>query len=526
MKKHIVIVGAGSAGWITLSYLISTLPEFEYTIIYDSDIDAIGIGESTTPTIKHVAETVGVNEIDWLKDSKATIKYGIVFDNWNGDNKSWFHSFEDLIPGNLFFDPPSDISKNCHSKPDSVELSLELYKKLGLTNKEYNDIHGPQHDMAELGVSPFSKSLRPTIGQWPGYAYHINAQLFGQSLKNSIDQKNRKYNIINDQVIDFIQDTDGNVVELITKSNETIKCDFVFDCTGFSRNIIGKLSTFVEYEDMICNSAIAGTVEITDHPLYTKASAQPYGWIWETPTYGRMGSGYVYSDKFISHEQAELDFKSYWKEQGKDVNIVRKFKFKSGRMKDICVNNVISNGLGQSFIEPLEATSIMITCATVIKFVESYNRHNQKWNRRISCAFSKFMDIFLEHTKHFVKYHYTLTKRSDTDFWKYWNQESIDNDSIRRYNEYIQKHLSTSTFLNKGETIINQFNLTSMLIGMEHPCLFDTTVTYEQLNRFRFVSRLNRLNYQNLIKDNLSHNDFLDQIQKSKKGIDKKENNK
>lgn len=516
MKKHIVVVGAGSAGWITLSYLISTLPEFDYTIVFDSDIDVIGVGESTTPTIKHVAETVGVNEIDWLRDSKGSIKYGIVFENWNGDNKSWFHSFEDLIPGNLFFDPPSDISKNIHSRPNSVDLSLELYKTRGLTNKEYNDIHGPQQDMAELGISPFSKELKSTISQWPGYAYHINAQLFGHSLKNAIDQKNHKYTVINDRIDDFIQDDNGNVVELITKGNDRIKCDFVFDCTGFSRNIIGKLSTFVEYDDMICNSAIAGITSIHDHPLYTKASAQPYGWIWETPTFGRMGSGYVYCDKYISHEQAENDFKEHWKSQGKEIEIMRKFSFKSGRMKDICVNNVIANGLGQSFIEPLEATSIMITCATVIKFVEIYKKHNSLWTKSVSRSYSKFMDLFLEHTKNFVKYHYTLTKRSDTEFWKYWSHLNVDNTEVRQYNNYIERYLKNS-FSKKGETVFNQFNLVSMLIGLEQPCTIKTDVTEHQLNRFRFVSRLNRLNYQHLIKDNLNHNDFLNLIQKSKK---------
>lgn len=509
MKKKIVVVGAGSAGWITLSYLISTLPDFEYTIIFDSDTDVIGVGESTTPTIKKVASTVGVDEIEWLRESKGTIKYGVMFENWNNDNKSWFHNFDDIIPGNSYFDVPSDIPKNSHTKPDSVDLSLALYKKTGLTNKEYNQIHGPQQDMYDENISPFTLDLKSNISEWPGYSYHINAQLFGHSLKSAIDKKNHSYTIINDRVDTFIQDEEGNVTSLITKLGSKIDCDFVFDCSGFARTIIGKLSTFMKYDDMICNSAIAGIAKIDHHDLCTTAVAKPYGWIWETPTFERMGSGYVYCDKFISHEQAEIDFKNHWKDKGLEINIVKRFSFQSGRMKDICVNNVISNGLCQSFIEPLEATSVMLTCATVIRFVETYKKHNQIWSTSTSKSFSKLMSVFLEHTKYFVKFHYLIAKRSDTDFWKYWNKISVDIDAVTDYNSYIKKFLKNRKLAEPGETVFNQRNLVSMLIGLEQQCTLNFDITDEQLERFKFVSELNRINYRDLIKHNLKQDDFL-----------------
>lgn len=526
MKKHIVIVGAGSAGWITLSYLISTLPDFDYTIIFDSDVDVIGVGESTTPSVKKIAETVGINEIDWIRDSKSCTKYGVMFENWNNDGTSWFHTFDDIIPGNAFFDNPSDVPKNPHSKLDSVKLSLALYQKEGLSHKKYNQIHGAYQDMHDSDVSPFTKDLTTNTSKWPGYSYQINAQLFGRELKNAIDKQNKPYTIINDKVLDFIQDDEGNVTTLITNLGQNIECDFVFDCSGFARTIIGKLSEFVKYDDMICNSTVVGFTEIEHHPLCAKAIAKPHGWLWETPTFQRMGSGYVYSDKFISHEQAEQDFKQHWKDQGVEINVARRFSFQNGRMKDICVNNVIANGLSQSFIEPLEATSIMITCATIIRFVESYNRSNQTWTKKTSRSFSKVMDLFLEHTKKFVKYHYTLAKRNDTEFWHYWNNIQIDKDTIAEYNQYVEKYLETGKLAQPSETIFNQFNLVSMLIGLDQPCTLALNITEEQLERFKFVSSLNRQNYQDLIKNNLTHDDFLNSIHNQNKPVDKDEKNK
>ena len=513
MKKKIVVVGAGSAGWITLAYLMSTLSDHEFTIIYDTDVDAIGVGETTTPGVRLVAQTVGVDEFDWIRSSQGCIKYGVRFDNWNLDNTSWFHNFDDLIPGHTYFDPPSDISKNNHYKKfDSVSLNLSLYKNGEINHKDYNRNHGPQQDLLDLHLSPFDKDYKSNISQWPGYSYQINAFKFGHALKSAIDSRNQPYRIINSKVENFEQDQNGFITSLITKSGEIINCDLVFDCSGFTRSIIGKLTDFIEYDDMICNRAIVGIAEINHHELCTKAVAQPHGWIWETPTYRNMGSGYVYSDKFSSDEDAEQVFLNYWKEKNIDIKIMRKIKFTSGRMRDICVKNVISNGLSQNFIEPLEATSIMLTCNTIIKFVKHYKKNNCSWSNLNARAFSSYIDNFLKHTKKFVLYHYTLSKRRDTDFWKYWGNLCDTENHINEYNRYIEQYLKTGRMAEKGDTIINQFNLASMLIGLNVPCYIDFNFTKKEIDRFKFVNQLNKLNYLNLVEDNIPNEEFLKKI--------------
>ena len=99
--NKIAIVGGGTSGWITLSYLAATT-NIDLVIIHSEEIDTLGVGESTTPTIKHVAETCGINEVDWMKKSKASFKYGIEFRNFNNIGSKWFHSFDDFIPSQCF----------------------------------------------------------------------------------------------------------------------------------------------------------------------------------------------------------------------------------------------------------------------------------------------------------------------------------------------------------------------------------------------------------------------------------------
>ena len=214
----IAIIGGGSAGWITLSYLAATI-DCELTIIHSNEIDPIGVGESTTPTIKHVADTVGVDEKQWMKDSQATFKYGVEFLNFNNIGSRWVHTFDDMLPHQTFHRPITENGKDLYKKElTSVDYFLKAF---GKDVTHYNNTHGPQEYLIENEISPYSKSGKSNISDYPGYSYQINAFKFGESLRMHTDKS--KYTEIIDTVtklnwqgdtIQSVELNNGNKIEL------------------------------------------------------------------------------------------------------------------------------------------------------------------------------------------------------------------------------------------------------------------------------------------------------------------------
>ena len=135
----IAIIGGGSAGWITLSYLAATI-DCELTIIHSNEIDPIGVGESTTPTIKHVADTVGVDEKQWMKDSQATFKYGVEFLNFNNIGSRWVHTFDDMLPHQTFHRPITENGKDLYKKEEYY-----TYFRVLESDDEYFDYFRKRH---------------------------------------------------------------------------------------------------------------------------------------------------------------------------------------------------------------------------------------------------------------------------------------------------------------------------------------------------------------------------------------------
>lgn len=407
----IVIVGGGSAGWITASYLIKNL-NCQVDIITGSSESMSGVGESTTPTILKV-----VNDLkEWKNDANAIIKYGIKFNNWNVEKSVWYHLFEDAF---------------IHDGEDSIEYILKYNKKIDTTS--FNKFHGSFIDYCNNGI------LNPMENSIPGYGYHIQADKLAISLKKQLNNYVEYKCDVNDVIIN-----DQGIDHLILSDNRKIYGDYFIDCTGFNRTLISKLSEWKPYTEMIANRYIVGEIEHKLRP-YTVSTATKHGWIWETDTQGRTNSGFVYNSDIISDDEARRESGLYFESRS----------FDSGKMKDVAVKNCISSGLAQSFIEPLEATSIMMTITTVEKFVDVIKR-----NKKIE-TLNKIMNQFIEHTKEFVRYHYVLSKRKDSEWWKYWT--SLDNDIMN----YFQNSLKNKRYCKQNDTLLNHYSIASMMVGYE-----------------------------------------------------------
>lgn len=506
-RKHIVVVGGGTAGWITLSYLASTL-DADFTIIHSQDIDIIGVGESTTPTIKHVAETVGVDEASWMRAGRATFKYGIEFRDFDHAGHQWFHSFDDLLPAQAFQQPMTEYGKARWPRGhNSVELFLYQrgQGRPGMDVAEYNRRHGACSLLLQQQLSPYHQDGHCNFNRYPGYAYHINAFEFGASLRSHTPPD--RYQEILARVTQVVRHDHG-IDHLVLEDGRKISADLYVDCTGFRRLLIGEFSEFRPYTELRNNAAVWGPVKNCQiwRPS-TISTAQPHGWIWETPTQGQIGSGYTYSNDFLTEQQAIDHLTQHWRRQGQHWEPIRSVTYQSGQLEHMAWGNVVSNGLGQSFIEPLEATSIMTTCVTVMKLRELWQRH-QGWTPRTSQVLNTVMSRFLNLTKEFIVGHYTLSRRQDTEYWRsYDRREALD-----LVNQRLHAKLSQS-WAGEGETILNSFNWASMLIGYDHDYVMPLpNFTESQVADYEFVTQQMQANYAWLHRNNLTIQQRLTQI--------------
>jgi tryptophan halogenase len=245
------------------------------------------------------------------------------------------------------------------------------------------------------------------------FALHFDARLVAKYLQNLSENRNIHY--IDGLITDFIEDENG-ITDIVLEDNSKIKCDFVFDCSGFQHLIIGKhfKTEWKSYENhLVCNSAIAFFLpqtnpNIQNEKTWTHGISMKNGWIWGAPLKHRWGCGYVYSDKYATADEVLKEAEEYY---GQKLEVVKHFKFKTGTYEKYWVKNCVAIGLASSFLEPMEATSLM-TSIMFLKGLLDYNfddSYRELYNDR--------MFDYNEQNMLFVRHHYTCD-RYDTKFWK------------------------------------------------------------------------------------------------------------
>lgn len=391
----IIIAGGGTAGWMTAIALIKQLNHcVDVTLIESEDIGTVGVGEATIPTIQTFHRLIGLDEYEFIKETNATFKLGIAFENWGAQQDSYFHSFGDT--GNQTW-----AGEFQHFWRRAVELGVgESYGSYSLETQ------------AAL-AGKFAITEKPRMN----YAYHFDAGLYAAYLrrlseKMGVVRVEGKIQRVN------INTENGFISNILMETGIELSADLFVDCTGFRSLLMGS-ALGVGYEDwshwLPCDSAVAVQTKSEDVAMpYTRAIAQSVGWRWRIPLQHRIGNGYVYSSKFISDESARDLFLSQLNEPL--VNQPRVIKFATGRRKASWFKNCIVIGLSSGFIEPLESTSIHLISSSVVRLMRllplrSFDLVADEFNRQAN------MEI--EAVRDFVILHYHATTRTDSDFWNY-----------------------------------------------------------------------------------------------------------
>jgi len=434
MKKRLLVVGGGTAGWLTAMFVRKMFPEAEVTVIEDKNSKVIGVGESTVPAILDVFNFIDVPIEELIKNCGATIKNSIKFTNWNGDGDSYYHGFN--VPGKSIslynFSKASpysfnDIDIDC----DKSFLFLnQLYK-----GKNLNEVDFPSKLSMDYKIPLVfdqkkkngSNNKIEHFNQCCYYALHFNGQIVSKYLRTFSHERN--INIVDGLVIDCDLDQNKNIKSVLLEDNRKIDCDFIFDCTGFSRFFIDKIykSEFKSYKKYLpIKRAIPFYLDNKKRiPPYTEAISMKNGWMWKIPVEERFGCGYAFDSDYCTDDEC-------YEEICKFLNFEPEFKssisFEPGYYKKVWNNNVLSLGLSSGFIEPLEATSIWVTVMSLTmltKYIAGIVDLNSKIINEYNIDFEKKTDSILN----IVYFHY-LNKRQDTPFWKEFREKNQHPESI------------------------------------------------------------------------------------------------
>lgn len=405
--KSMVIVGGGSAGWMTAIYLNRLFnhaeKNFDITVIESPDIGIIGVGEATVHSVRFFFAAMGLDEAELMRETNATFKTGIMFRNWmkpvNGETHEYFHPFEHQRLGrvldisSLWFlsDRPADERYD-----EGVCLSAELIKHG----------HGPKgaNSPAYQGVVP--------------YGYHIDATLLARFLRKKAVEAGVRH--VEATIADATVEGE-NITAVHTSAGDSFSADYFIDCTGFRGMLIDKVraDNWDSFEEALpCNRAVALQRELLEGETpspYTVATALSNGWAWQIDLLNRQGTGYVYDGNRMTEDEAEAELRTFLGPESKVLKCTH-LKMKVGCRKDFWVGNVIATGLAGGFIEPLESTGLhLINLAAGLMGTHLAGDAPTQDSRD---SFNRLMRGFYQDLKQFIVLHYCLTNRDDSDFWR------------------------------------------------------------------------------------------------------------
>ena len=486
--NEIVVVGGGTAGWMTASTLISSFPNKKITLVESPDIATVGVGESTIGGINGWMQMININDSDFMSHCDATYKLSIRFEDFYRKGSGSFHYpfGRPMVDGHANGVNDWYFKKMLYPETPITDYADSLYPNMALVHQnkifrnEDNELDGFNFviDSAyQFDATKFALWLRDYYCK-PKGVNHIVSEV-----------KEAK---LGEEGIEYLSLLDG----------ERISADLFVDCTGFSSFLLEKTmgEPFESLESLLPNnSAWATKIPYQDKRKelvsYTNCHAINNGWVWNIPLWSRIGSGYVYSDKYISDDDALVEFKNHLGERGNDLEY-RKIKFRSGIHRKLWVKNVCAIGLSGGFIEPLESGGLYTTHEFLLVLARILGRDSvSQWDRD---AFS-FMcrDQFKEFGQ-FVSLHYALSHRDDTPYWK----ANLD----RSYYDKIDNDGKQVSIYGFTSAVYNRFRQYKFLAHAGLPCIA-TGMGWTPTDMFSV--RYGHADYNFDIEERFDHSIFL-----------------
>jgi tryptophan halogenase len=428
------IVGGGTAGWLTALYVKSLFKNSNVTLVESDEIGIIGAGEGSTAGIIPFLQDLDIDPLEVIRKVKGTLKLGIKFENWNGDNESYYHPF-----GPYLGRDDLDISPLGFSHKNTRSINYNDEGRYYLASAIVNDIDFNKIIINNMLCDEMKSNMLKEQAQSLN-SFHFDARELALFLRNIAEKRGivRKEG----KILEIKNDEEGNVVSLTT-DRESIEGDFFFDCSGFKRILIGNFyhTPWVSYSKHLKVKAALPFFLDSEEKIfpYTRSIAMKYGWMWQIPLQHRIGAGYIFDTDFISEGDALSEAEEFL---GRKINPGKLIKFDAGRYEKFWVKNCIAIGLSGGFTEPIEATSIMLTTIH-LSLLNSYHGGIFSKNPKIISEYNEALSEINDHVMHFLSFHY-LTQRNDTEFWRSHLDREFLPDRVKEMLEIWKDQIPTS----------------------------------------------------------------------------------
>jgi tryptophan 7-halogenase len=406
--RHIVIVGGGSAGWMTAASLANALQgNCQITLVESAEIGIVGVGEATIPPIKSFNAGLGIDENDFVRATHGSFKLGIEFVNWGTIGARYPHPFG---THGVDFDAVPLYQYWLRARLRGSDTKLENYSMAWA--------------MAQAGKFDHPMDDPQRIQSTYDYAYHFDALLYGQFLRRYAEVRGvlrlegRVSRVQRDGETGFI-----SAVQL--EDGRSVSGDFFIDCSGF-RGLLIEETLQTGYEDwthwLPCDRAVAVPCALGGaFTPYTRSTAHKAGWQWRIPLQHRIGNGYVYASRHISDDEATATLLANL--DGAPLADPRYLRFTTGRRKQVWQGNCLAIGLSAGFMEPLESTSLHLIQTAITRFLALFpDQHGDALARQ---EYNRLTREEYERIRDFIILHYHANHRDDAPLWRLCAQMDI-----------------------------------------------------------------------------------------------------
>jgi len=460
LVKRVVIIGGGAAGWLTAGTIAAdhgsdTDSGVEVLLVESPDVATIGVGEGTWPTMRNSLRKLGIRETDFLCDCDASFKQGTRFDGWHtgGPNDVYYHPFS-LPTGYL-------------------ETSLIANWQLRREQISFANAVCPQSRICDHGLAPKQIST-PEYAFVLNYGYHLDAGKFSTMLQRHCTETLGVRHVV-DHVTEINSAENGDIESLSSKQHGKISGDLFVDCTGFRSLLLGQhfgVPFVSRKQSLFIDSALAVQAPYeNDHsPVQSQtiSTAQSAGWIWDIGLSSRRGVGYVYSGDHISDATAEQELRAYLATSiGKSAEAIalRKISINPGHRQEFWHRNCVAIGMSAGFLEPLEASALVLVelSATMLSEQLPVSREtmdivSRRFNEKFIYRWDRVID--------FLKLHYVLSERKDSDFWIDNRNPASIPDSLRELTTLWKSHYPINSDFDHLDEVFSAASYQYVMYGM------------------------------------------------------------
>jgi flavin-dependent dehydrogenase len=461
--ESVVVVGGGTAGWMTASYLRAAFGErVSVTLVESAGVGTIGVGEATFSTVRHFFDYLGLDEREWMPHCAASYKLAIRFENWRRKGHHFYHPFERLRTAAGFTLADWWLQEG---GGDSFDHSCFVTPSLCEARRAPRRMDGSLF-VGGLDGSLGRSTLAEQRAQFP-YAYHFDAALLAKFLCGWAVGRGTRHVV--DDVVRVNQDGRGWITSVTTKQHGDVAGDLFVDCTGFRGLLINKAleEPFESFVDVLPNNRAVALRVPQDTPTagiapYTTATAMDAGWIWTIPLYHRNGTGYVYSDEYCSPEEAERTLREF-AAPGQDDLVANHIRMRIGRNRRSWVRNCVAIGLASGFVEPLESTGIFF----IQHGIEQLVRHfpDKRWDPLLAEDYNTRVAHVIDGVKEFLVLHYRAAARDDSPYWKAAKLRPVP-DGLAGRLKLATSHLLDEQVIYPHYHGFEEYSWTTMLLGL------------------------------------------------------------